>query len=654
MKGLESTYSLLRASAMRWLGAAFVALALLQSAMAQGDGANDVLQEKPRALRVQQSLFLDKSGQLDLDEVRSQSFQPFNPLSRSDIGDSVVWVRMHIELADGAAEPLPGTLFLHLLPPQMDQVTLYSPSSRAPGSWDKRVLDNRERLRKIKLGVPSQADDYYLRITSRNELAVMAFTGGDDDVDAYQRSLDVAVTAVTTLISIALAVMVWRTLRHFNWISVFITALLPIVMLRFWFGYGYAHTVLAIPIEASAVLAAPLSIAILILASVVYIIFTSELFQTQRWLRWFWFWPMLNVGLLVYSFIDPSTSVRLSNVGWRVVPAMLGIAIVFAAIRVPASLRSWPSRVAFGLMLMAGALTLVTSLQSGGVATGSATDLTASMVIANFLARISILAMIIALATWLFQRLQADRLQLLSGELQKSKESLEMESKRLARQRKFTAMLAHELKNPLAVSHIALSGIESRIGNDYSLRERASSIKHSLQDIDAIIERCSEIDGFENGELPMKIGTFSLIHFLASLKDTNTDERIYVLMRGIQDDAILTSDIHYLKIIFNNLLTNALKYSPPDTLIELSVQSVMDAGETKSLSIRVSNDVGPAGTPAPNQAFKRYYRAEAARNQSGAGLGLWLSQALAHALGSEVVMRTDGAKISFSMTLSYT
>jgi signal transduction histidine kinase len=80
----------------------------------------------------------------------------------------------------------------------------------------------------------------------------------------------------------------------------------------------------------------------------------------------------------------------------------------------------------------------------------------------------------------------------------------------------------------------------------------------------------------------------------------------------------------------------------------------MDAGETKSLSISVSNDVGPAGTPAPEQAFKRYYRAEAARNQSGAGLGLWLSQALAHALGSEVVMRTDGAKISFSMTLSYT
>jgi signal transduction histidine kinase len=638
---------------MRWLGAALVALALLSSAMAQSNGAYDRSQEKPRAVRVQQYLFLDKSGQLGLDEARSQTFQPFNPLSRSEIGGSVVWVRMHIELADRAAEPLRGTLFLHLLPPQMDQVTLYSPSSQTPGSWEKRVLDGSERLRKIKLGVPSQADDYYLRITSRNELAVIAFTGGNDDIDAYQRSLDVTVTAITTLIFMSLAVMIWRTLRDFNWISFFITALLPIVLLRFWFGLGYAHTVLAIPIEVGSALAAPLNIANLILASGTYIIFASELFQNQRWLRWFWIWPLFNVGPLVYSFLDPGTSIRLNNIGWRVVPATLGIAIVFAGIRVPANLRSWPSRVAFGLMLITAALTLAISLHSGGIATTSAAELTASMVISNFLIRTSILVMIIILATWLFQRLKADRLQLLSAELQISKNSLNIESKRLERQRKFTAMLAHELKNPLAVSHIALSGIEARLGSDGPLLERASSIKHSLQDIDAIIERCSEIDGFENGELPMKIGTFSVNNLLASIKDSNTDERIYVFMRGVPDDALLTADIHYLRIIFNNLLTNALKYSPQDTLIELSIQPVKGPPATKALSIGVSNEVGPAGTPSADQAFKRYYRAEAARNQSGAGLGLWLSQALAHALGSEVVMRTDGVKISFSMTLSY-
>jgi signal transduction histidine kinase len=111
--------------------------------------------------------------------------------------------------------------------------------------------------------------------------------------------------------------------------------------------------------------------------------------------------------------------------------------------------------------------------------------------------------------------------------------------------------------------------------------------------------------------------------------------------------------MHYLKIIFRNLLTNDLKYSPPDTLIELSVQSVMGERGNKVLIFSVSNEVGEAGTPAPSRAFERFYRSEAARNQSGAGLGLWLSQALAHALGSEVVMQKNGDKISFSLTLPY-
>jgi signal transduction histidine kinase len=140
---------------------------------------------------------------------------------------------------------------------------------------------------------------------------------------------------------------------------------------------------------------------------------------------------------------------------------------------------------------------------------------------------------------------------------------------------------------------------------------------------------------------------------MSALKVANPSERICILVRGIHDDALLISDIQYLKIILSNLLTNALKYSPADSMVELIVQSVIRDGETRTVMFSVSNEVGEAGTPSAELAFERFYRAEAARKQSGAGLGLWLSQALAHALGSQVVMQTKGEKISFSLTFSY-
>lgn len=149
----------------------------------------------------------------------------------------------------------------------------------------------------------------------------------------------------------------------------------------------------------------------------------------------------------------------------------------------------------------------------------------------------------------------------------------------------------------------------------------------------------------------MRVGAFTLNDLMAALKVANADERIYFLVRGIANETVLVSDIQYLKIIFSNLLTNALKYSPPDTLVELAVQAVERVGQAPSVSFCVSNEVGEAGTPSPDLAFERFYRAESARNQSGAGLGLWLSQALAHALGTEVEMQTQSEKISFTLVL---
>jgi signal transduction histidine kinase len=656
MTGLQSGFLTMRARARRWLAPALLALALLGGAMAQGNAPSPATQGETRAIRVLQSVFLDDSAQLDFDAARNQAFQAFNPLSRFDLANKVAWLRLHVERpdhADSASPPGAGALFVHLIPPQLDDVTLYSPSSQAPGSWDQRKLDSSELLGSIRLGEPAQSSDYYFRVIASNEVALTAFVGESDEISKYQRDLDLFATSITTLMFIVLAFMLWRTLRHFSWMSLLISALVPTVLMRYWFGLGYAHTVLGIPLSVGIMLIGPVSIAYIGWTGGIYVILVTTLFRNQQWLRWFWIWPVFQACLLMYAFVDSSTASRLSSVFWRVMPVGMAIALVIAAVREPSALRPWSSKVAFGLLLTAGALTLAISLQSGGISGSTGAELTSSLFMSNMLVRTSHLVLIVAMANWIFETLQANRLLKVTSELQASKESLELESKRLQRQRKFTAMLAHELKNPLTVSHMALSGIESRLGDDGPLMERAASIKQSLQDINAIVERCTEIDGFEQGELPMNTGTFTLNHFMRLIKEANPNERIYVLARGIHEDALLTTDIQYLKIIVNNLLANALKYSPPDSLVELAVRSVMDEGDRRTLELCVSNEVGPAGTPAPDRAFERYYRAEGARSQSGAGLGLWLSQALAHALGSEVAMRTVGAKISFSLTLPY-
>jgi signal transduction histidine kinase len=49
--------------------------------------------------------------------------------------------------------------------------------------------------------------------------------------------------------------------------------------------------------------------------------------------------------------------------------------------------------------------------------------------------------------------------------------------------------------------------------------------------------------------------------------------------------------------------------------------------------------------------FQRYYRSELAKQQSGAGLGLWLAQSMAHALGTEIVYAQEHHNVRFHFAI---
>jgi signal transduction histidine kinase len=643
MFGLHARSFTMRPNALRWLLVACMALAFLGAVLAQTVAPKVTLSDQ--RVQIQQELWIDESQQLDFELARTQNFNPFNPLQRLAIGGKVMWLRLHVAHVGDAADPL----FLKLLPIHLGEVRLYSPSD--DGQWLARTLAPLDFIQTTRLGAAGQGDDFYLRIHSRHNAAVVAFVGSKDELALHEKKLAVTMAIITTLSLLFLVVMLWRTLRHFSWMSALVCVLLLSTQIQFWLGTGYAVILFGLATETATTLATPNIIANIAIAGAVFIVFCTTVFPRQRWLQWLWTWSLFQMGLCIYALFEPAAASNLSMLTWRIGTLVLAFFLLLAAFREPSSLRQFSNKLAFAVLLLSTAMMIGIAWQSGGVLGRPSKPLTIDLFINNILSRSAMLLVIIGLTSWFYERLKSKEILTIKDALQASQESLGLESKRLERQRKFTAMLAHELKNPLAVSHLALSVIKAGIAQNGPLLKRSAAIEQSLQEIDTIIDRCSEMDGFEQGQLPMRIVSFTLNDLIKAVKASNPSERIYFLVQGISGDAVLVSDIHYLKIIFSNLLSNALKYSPPDTLIELAVQGVHRNGQTRMVAFCVSNEIGEAGVPSPDLAFERFYRAEAARNQSGAGLGLWLSQSLAHALGTDVVMQTQPNKISFTLDL---
>ena len=69
------------------------------------------------------------------------------------------------------------------------------------------------------------------------------------------------------------------------------------------------------------------------------------------------------------------------------------------------------------------------------------------------------------------------------------------------------------------------------------------------------------------------------------------------------------------------------------------------------LLLSVSNEVTDDAKMDSTRVFDRYYRSESAKQQSGAGLGLWLAQSMAHALGSDIKLKTDRQFVRFEFSI---
>jgi two-component system, sensor histidine kinase LadS len=95
------------------------------------------------------------------------------------------------------------------------------------------------------------------------------------------------------------------------------------------------------------------------------------------------------------------------------------------------------------------------------------------------------------------------------------------------------------------------------------------------------------------------------------------------------------SDLNFFRVAIANLIDNALKYSPKDSVIKIDFH--FSAGKQGSgLFVLVVNETGILGAPDPSQVFKKYYRNQSATKISGSGLGLFLVSELIKILDGEI------------------
>jgi signal transduction histidine kinase len=177
-------------------------------------------------------------------------------------------------------------------------------------------------------------------------------------------------------------------------------------------------------------------------------------------------------------------------------------------------------------------------------------------------------------------------------------------------------MLAHEIRNPLSTLKMAQAVGEV----DHAL---LSKITQNISDVVSQADKANEI---ERGE---KSITKSPIEIALSVQDAVSSSHNSIKFNRTNKRIVVQTDAKLMQIILSNLLSNASKYSPSGSdievhLIESHSQVII---KVENLLNRKIHDV--------TRLQEKYYRDPSGQRESGTGLGLYINKLICDELGYE-------------------
>ncbi|HTH55045.1 MAG TPA: HAMP domain-containing sensor histidine kinase [Cyclobacteriaceae bacterium] len=211
---------------------------------------------------------------------------------------------------------------------------------------------------------------------------------------------------------------------------------------------------------------------------------------------------------------------------------------------------------------------------------------------------------------------------------------------------RFVYSASHDLRAPLT-SVLGLIELSQKSKDSEEIQLCLEMMKSRIADLDAFIKEI--IDYSRNARQEIRLEDFNL-HELAEevadgLRHGNGMESI-LIQYDIPQDLTVTTDRSRLKVILNNLIGNALKYSNPYQ--EAPVVSVKAGMKDHHLKIQVEdNGIGIGNEHLP-KIFEMFYRAS--EKSQGSGLGLYIvKETLDKLKGNIQVKSTYGHGSTFSV-----
>lgn len=214
----------------------------------------------------------------------------------------------------------------------------------------------------------------------------------------------------------------------------------------------------------------------------------------------------------------------------------------------------------------------------------------------------------------------------------------------------FIANVSHELKTPLTSIRNYATLLQDETLTDAERAEYANSISQSAKSLSELVTNILRLNKLENQEIFPNRSSYDLSEQLIQsilLYEDRWEEKNIDPDVAIPEGVYIKADEELLAIVWNNLLSNALKFTEDGGRVSVSLRQTADI-----VTVTVADNGIGMGPEVQTHIFEKFYQGDTSHAAKGNGLGLALVKRIIDITGGEIrVGSVPGEGTEFTVIL---
>lgn len=206
----------------------------------------------------------------------------------------------------------------------------------------------------------------------------------------------------------------------------------------------------------------------------------------------------------------------------------------------------------------------------------------------------------------------------------------------------FIANVSHEIKTPLSVIQSYAMALQKEDLTPETRKEYTNTIITASKKLTSLVTNILKLNKLENQEIRASAADFDLCRQLIECAlsfEELWEEKDIIFEADIEDHAIICADESMLEIVWNNLISNAIKFTEPGGTVKLTQTSDSDL-----VMVTVEDSGCGMSAETVKHIFDKFYQGDTSRSQEGNGLGLALSRRVIELVGGSISIKSTPGK----------